>query len=190
MDVLLRRRLKAMAGFVYRKPPISVGAPMPLAGQSLLFLLGFVLSALSLGTALYLEHGVGLAPCALCLVQRFCMAGFAVTCLSATVHRPGRIGRRLYGAVGLLFSGFGALAAGRQVWLQNLPSEQMTGCVMPLERMLGEMPLGQVIHAVFDGSADCLQVSWSLYGMSVAEWSLLAFAGFILLCIFLLLRRA
>lgn len=162
---------------------------MPLAGPPLLFLLGLLVSTAILGTAFYLEHGIGLAPCALCLIQRACMAAFAVSCLAAVVHRPKAFGRRIYGAVALAFSSFGAFSAGRQVWLQNLPREGSSDCLMPLERMLDEMTFPTMVRAIFDGSADCLQVNWSLYGMSVAEWSLLAFAGFMLLSAFQLLRR-
>jgi disulfide bond formation protein DsbB len=162
---------------------------MPVAGPPLLFLLGFVLSISMLGTAFYLEHGMGLAPCALCLIQRCCMGVFALVCLAGFTHRPNVVGRRRYAVAALASSSVGALSAGRQVWLQNLPNERLPGCVMPLDRMLDNVPILDVIKAIFDGSADCLQVNWSLYGMSAPEWSLLAFAGFILLSCLQIFRR-
>ena len=42
---------------------------------------------------------------------------------------------------------------------------------------------GVVLH----GSADCAAVSWTLLGMSIAEWSLLAFVGMLVFSFFVLL---
>ncbi len=39
------------------------------------------------------------------------------------------------------------------------------------------------------GSADCAKVTWTLFGISIPEWSLLAFIGMILFSLYLLLRR-
>ena len=42
---------------------------------------------------------------------------------------------------------------------------------------------------VFHGTADCAEVTWTLFGLSVPEWSLLAFVGMALFALFQLFRR-
>lgn len=139
--------------------------PSPCRG---LFLLAFLLSAPVLAGSLYLQHGVGLQPCPLASLQRLCLAGFALTCLAAALHGPRPGGARLYALLALLLAGAGGLAAGRQIGLQTLPGGQP-----------GAVP-----------GAPCAEVSWSLLGLSVAEWSLLAFVGLMLVSLSALLRRA
>jgi len=158
-------------------------------GSRLLFLLGFAFCFGLMLVALYLEHVKGLIPCPLCLVQRgfFILAG--ISCLIGALHNPAALGRRIYALLLLLFTGLGAATAGRQIWLQTLPPEQLAACLPPLDFMLEVMPFTEVIKQVLHGSADCAEVSWTLFGLSIADWSLLAFCGLIALALFQLFRR-
>jgi disulfide bond formation protein DsbB len=56
--------------------------------------------------------------------------------------------------------------------------------------MLEALPFQEIIRLVLHGSADCAEVNWTLLGMSIPEWSLLAFAGMLLFAGYQLLRRA
>jgi len=159
-------------------------------GSRLLFLLGFAFCLVLMLVALYLEHVKGLIPCPLCLVQRgfFILAGIA--CLIGALHNPARLGRRIYAITLLLFAALGAASAGRQIWLQTLPPEQLAACLPPLDFMLEVMPFTEVLGKVLHGTADCAEVSWTLFGLSIADWSLLAFCGLMALALFQLFRRA
>jgi disulfide bond formation protein DsbB len=42
---------------------------------------------------------------------------------------------------------------------------------------------------VLHGSADCAEVNWTLLGMSIPEWSLLAFVMMVAFSLYQLLRR-
>ena len=53
-----------------------------------------------------------------------------------------------------------------------------------------EVMLAASYGLVLHGSADCAEVNWTLLGMSIPEWSLLAFAGMVLFAGYQLLRRA
>jgi disulfide bond formation protein DsbB len=159
---------------------------MALAFPRNLFLLAFLGCLGLMGGALYLEHVVGLEPCPLCIVQRVCVILFALVCLVAAIHGPARLGQRLYAGLALLFA---LVGAGRQIWLQSVPPDQLEACLPSLEFMLDALPLQEIVRLVFHGTAECAEVTWTLFGLSVPEWSLLAFIGMILFGLFQLLRR-
>lgn len=162
---------------------------MPLANPRLLNFLAFLVCASLLAFGLYLEHAEGLEPCPLCVVQRIEFIGVGLTCLIAALHGPQRLGRRIYAAVTLLFAAAGIASAGRQIWLQGLPADQLPTCLPSLDYMLEALPFQDIIRMVLHGTADCAEVTWTLLGLSIPEWSLLAFAAMALLALLQLLRR-
>ena len=162
---------------------------MALANSRSLFLLAFLGCLALMGGALYLEHGVGLNPCPLCIVQRVFVILFGLVCLIAAIHAPQRTGQRAYSMLALLFAIGGAATAARQVWLQSVPPEQLEACLPSLEFMMEALPLQEIVSLVFHGTADCAEVTWTLFGLSLPEWSLLAFVGMALFALFQLLRR-
>lgn len=163
---------------------------MSLASPRSLFLLAFLGSIALLGGALYLEHGVGLEPCPLCIVQRIFVILFGLICLAAALHGPASTGQRLYAGVALFAALGGAATAGRQVWLQNIPPDQLPSCLPSLEYMMEALPFQEIVRQVLHGTADCAEVGWTLFGMSLPEWSLLAFVAMILFTLLQLLRQA
>jgi len=66
--------------------------------------------------------------------------------------------------------------AGRHVWLQYLPPEQVPACGPDLAYMMEAFPLGTMLRQVLTGSGECAAVTWRLLGLSMPEWSLLWFA--------------
>lgn len=154
-----------------------------------LFFLAFLGSVLIMLGALYLEHGVGLEPCPLCILQRLAVIGFGLVCLIAALHGPARVGQRVYAALALLMAAAGAGVAGRQIWLQQVPADQLPACLPSLDYMLEALPFQEMLRLMLHGSADCAKISWTLFGISLPEWSLLAFIGMILFSLYLLLRR-
>jgi len=162
---------------------------MRLASPRSLFLLAFLGSALLIAVALYMEHVMGLAPCPLCIVQRICVIGFGLVCLLGAIHGPAALGRRIYAGVALLFVLAGGATAIRQIWLQSIPADQLPSCLPSLEYMMEALPFQEIARLVLHGTAECAEVSWTLLGMSIPEWSLLAFIGMAVLCVWQLLRR-
>lgn len=162
---------------------------MALATPRTLFLLAFFGCLALMGGALYLEHVVGLNPCPMCVVQRVFVILFALVCLIAAIHGPARAGQRVYAALALLFAVGGGGTAARQVWLQGVPADQLEACLPSLEFMMQALPLQEIVRLVFHGTADCAEVSWTLFGLSVPEWSLLAFAGMALFALLQVFRR-
>lgn len=148
--------------------------------QRKLFITGAAICFGLIGIALYFQHGLGLEPCPLCIFQRMAFLLLGGVCTIAAIHDPALMGRRIYGGLGLLVAAAGAGIAGRHVWLQNLPADQVPSCGPGLEYMLETFPLFEMLETVFRGSGECAEISWSLLGLTMPAWTLLIFAGFIL----------
>ncbi|MHC8384763.1 disulfide bond formation protein B [Pseudomonas sp. LB3P14] len=161
---------------------------MSLACSRSLFFMAFIAGALALGVSYYLEYAVGLKPCGLCLLQRFSLALLTGICLMASVHGPGRFGSFLYWMLGLLCSLAGTVTAWRQVLLQSDPTHQLLTCSPNLAVQYEDLPwLCQVTH-MFKGEAECAEISWTLFDLSIPEWSLLLFMAMTVLGIYQVLR--
>ncbi|WP_223415423.1 MULTISPECIES: disulfide bond formation protein B [unclassified Pseudomonas] len=161
---------------------------MTLACSRSLFFMVFIAGALALGVSYYLEYAVGLKPCGLCLLQRFCLTILTGGCLMAAVHGPGRVGSFLYWLLGLLCSLAGTVTAWRQVLLQGDPVQQLSVCSLSLADPFASTPLVYVVQQMFKGTAECAQISWTLFDLSLPEWSLLFFIAMTILSVYQLLR--
>ena len=73
--------------------------------------------------------------------------------------------------------------------MQNIPADQLPACLPSLDYMMEALPFQDIVRLVLHGTADCAEVTWTLFGMSIPEWSLLAFVGMILFSLFQLFRR-
>ncbi len=163
---------------------------MQLPATRTLFLLAFLGCLGMMAAALYLEHIVGLEPCPLCHVQRFALLLFAIVCLIATLHNPTRLGQRIYAVLAMLAAIFGIATAGRQLWLQGLPADQLPSCLPPMEFMLEAFPLQEIISKMLHGTADCAAIDWTLLGFNIAQLSMLSFIAMCLFSLFVLLRKS
>lgn len=163
---------------------------MSLASSRSLFSLACVVGALASWAALHLQYGVGLEPCSLWSVQRFFLLLFTGVSLVAAVHGAGRLGSIGYWLLNLIVSLGGLLTAGRHVLLQNVASNQLLACLPDIPFMLRNMSAVRTLQLVFQGTSDCADVTWTLVDMSAPEWSLLVFAGMLLLSAYRLWRLA
>ena len=139
------------------------------------FLFGFVACAGLLAYAAYLQLHGGLEPCPLCIFQRIAFAALGLVFLIGAVHAPVGKARGAYGVLAMLAAGAGAAIAGRHVWLQNLPPDQVPKCGPALDYMLDAMPIAGVIRKVLTGSGECAKVDWSFLGLSMPAWTLACF---------------
>jgi len=134
--------------------------------------------------ALYAQYVLHLDPCPLCVFQRLAFALVGAIALVALVHNPKMVGQRIYAVLLFLASGLGAGIAGRHVWLQHLPADQVPACSgMGLDYMRELFPLSEVITRTLTGSGECAKIDWHFLGLSMPEWTLLWFVGFGLLAI-------
>jgi len=138
--------------------------------------------------ALYLQHVQFLEPCPLCVFQRIAFMWIGAVALVAALHDPGVAGRWAYGGLLALGSAAGVVIAGRHLWLQNLPPDQVPDCGMGLNYMLDTLPFTEVLAEVFYGSGECAEVEWQFLGLSMPAWTLLWYVGITIVTIFVLIR--
>lgn len=130
-----------------------------------------------LGYGLYVQHVKFIEPCPLCVLQRLAFIWIGAVALVGALHNPGRAGRWVYGLLVVLGSAAGIIVAGRHVWLQSLPPDQVPECGMGLNYMLETMPFSEVLAQVFYGSGECAQIDWTFAGLSMPWWTLFWYIG-------------
>ncbi|KXS38629.1 MAG: disulfide bond formation protein DsbB [Halomonadaceae bacterium T82-2] len=150
-------------------------------------LAGLVFCALMMAVALALQYVAGLEPCPLCILQRIAVITAAGVFLVAAIHNPRGWGGRVYGVLGLLAVGGGIAVAGRHVWLQSLPPDQVPSCGPGLDYMLEVLPLWDVLSRVLSGSGECATIDGYWWGLTLPQWTLIGFAVLALVPLGLLL---
>lgn len=142
------------------------------------FLLGFLACAALIAYALYAQYGLGYEPCPLCTFQRVAVIALGIVFLAGGLAAPERArGRAAWGVLALVPAVAGIAIAGRHVWMQNLPPDQVPACGPPLEFLRETLPLVDVIKKVLTGSGQCATIDWTLLGLSMPAWVLIAFVA-------------
>ena len=160
--------------------------------QRLLFVYGFALCVVLMATALYFQLVLGLEPCPLCVFQRMFVIALGVVMLVGAIHDPGPrgFGRRVYGALVVAIGVLGVVVAGRHVWLQHLPADEVPQCGPGLEYMLSAFPMLEALEMVFRGSGECAEVQWTFLGLTIPGWTLLVFVGLTVFGLYLAFTKA
>lgn len=121
-------------------------------------------SAALLAGAFAFQYLGGLAPCHLCLWQRWPHAAAVVIGLVALVL-PGRVLPLLGGAAALTTAGIGLYHTGiERLWWQG-PTTCTSG---PIGGLSSEDLLNQILAAPV---VRCDEVAWSMAGLSMASWN-------------------
>ncbi len=157
--------------------------------QRPLFLAAFLICVALMATALAMQYALKLEPCPLCIFQRVFVIALGAVMLLAALHDPGLTGRRVYGVLIVVFGVLGMIVAGRHVWLQNLPPDQVPECGPGLEYLLDAFPLTEALSLVFRGSGDCADVQWVFLGLSIPGWTLVIFTAFTVFGLLLIATR-
>lgn len=140
-------------------------------------------SLVSMAYALYTEHFLGLEPCNFCMLQRGSMITVGIIALIALLHNPAeKIGRLIYASLADLAAISGVIVAGRHVWLQHLPEDQVPACGPPFDYLVAQFPITEVIQEIFSGSGDCAEIQWQFIGFSMPECVLALFILLTLCC--------
>ena len=155
-----------------------------------IYCLGFIICCGLLIASFYFEFVKDLAPCSLCILQRVTVMVMGLILLIALFHKPKAFGYKIYSTLISLSALAGVLIAGRQVWLQYVPSAQPSSCGAGLTYMLKNLPLSQTLNLVFQGSGECDQITWQFLGLSMAAWMLIIFTGLSVLFISQIFRKA
>lgn len=136
--------------------------------------LGFLACAALMGYALYAQHVLGLVPCPLCIFQRVAVVVVGVLFLIAALHNPAGNGSAVYGGLTDLAALAGIAIAARHIWIQAQPPGTVAACGADLDYLLEIMPPTEVVNKVLTGSGECGKVDWTLLGLSMPWWVLIA----------------
>ena len=128
-----------------------------------------------LAFALYLQYVEYQEPCPLCILQRIAFIAMMIVFAIAAVHGPRRRGAIVYTSLLVIIAAVGGAIAGRHVWLQLLPADQVPACGPGLEYLLDRFPLTQAMQKIFAGSGECAEAGWRFLGLTIAGWSLVWF---------------
>jgi len=145
------------------------------------FFLGFIACAGLLAVGAYLQFVEELEPCPLCISQRLAILATGILFLVAALHNRNQ---KIYAILTALSALTGASISARHVWLQHLPPDEVPECTPGLEYVFQHFPLADTIKLMLTGTGECAKVDWTLLGLSIPAWTLLAFlslAGFALL---------
>lgn len=131
-----------------------------------------------LALASYLQRVKGLEPCPLCMVQRLFFFALAATFFIGILLPTWVWPVRIHNVFVILFAGLGLAAVGRQLWLIHF-SNTVASCGADFYYMLTNLPLGELFAQVMQGQGDCTKEAWHILGISLPEWSGLAFLFFL-----------
>ncbi|ALF59747.1 disulfide bond formation protein B [Psychrobacter urativorans] len=140
-------------------------------------------TVIGMGYALFfLQRYMGLSPCPLCIFQRIGLMVMGTFALIAALWHPKSMPIKLVLWLGSVVGiGWATAIAGRHVWLQHLPADQVPSCGPGLDYWLDTLPMQQVLHEVLAGSGECASVAWRFLGLSIPEQSLIFFIVLLLI---------
>lgn len=70
---------------------------------------------------------------------------------------------------------FGSYFAGRKIWQQHLPEDQVPACGPGLTYIYDNFPFMETLNFLLKGYGNCAEVQFRFLGLSIAEMSIVAF---------------
>ena len=140
-------------------------------------LIGLLGCAALVGYALFVQYGLGLEPCPLCILQRVAVISAGGLFLLAFLHDPAELGARVYGVLIDFAALAGIAVAARHIWIMAQPPGAVAECGASLDYMMDVLPLHEVLGKVLSGSGECAKLDWQFLGLSMPTWVLIALVG-------------
>lgn len=138
--------------------------------------------------ALYSQYVMHLDPCPLCIFQRIAVCVMGLFFLIGGLHAPGkRVGRIVYTTLISIGGLWGIATAGRHLWLQSLPADQVPACGPGLGYLFDAFPFMKMLKLAFTGSGECAKIE-PILGVPMPGWTLFWFVALIVWAL-LALRR-
>ena len=138
-------------------------------------LLIFFACAAMMGVGFIFQYVENLEPCPLCITQRFFITLTGLVALTGFAFNPKAWGFKTIAALTTLTTVIGGSFSIRQLWLQSLPADQVPACGPSLSYMLETFPLLEALEVLLRGNGNCAEVVWTLFGVSIPGWTLVAF---------------
>ncbi|OCG19836.1 MULTISPECIES: disulfide bond formation protein DsbB [unclassified Gilliamella] len=128
-------------------------------------------------TALYFQHGLGLAPCTLCIYQRCAILGIMLASIVGLIA-PRQIIVRLISIFIWLFSAYkGFCVAAFHAHLQFEPNLSDT-CAIKVQ-FPAWLPLDVLIPNMFNAYGSCADKIWTFLTIEMSQWMIIIFACYL-----------
>ena len=135
-----------------------------------------------IGVALYLQIGLDMLPCPLCVIQRYLFIAIGICCLVGAYSKP-KLGTGLALAAAL----GGLYTAGKHLYILANPG--LSCGIDPVETFLNKIPTATYLPFLFRADGLCEDALAPWFGLSIPQWSFLWFALFTLALAWVLIRR-
>lgn len=126
----------------------------------------------------YMENYLFLVPCPMCYAQRIVLGILSIFFLLAAIFPGGRVVGKVHGVWLFLLAIGGAALSIRHLYLQNQPKGYLPACGQDFYALVENTPFAQTVATMLTGSGDCGEVQWTMLGLSIPGWTLIAFIGF------------
>lgn len=160
---------------------------MKLLTPTRIFALTFLTGAGLVGGGLYLAKTLNLAACPLCILQRMVYLALALSSLIGLGLSRCRLSQGLVALGNSGLAGLGVFIAGYQVWLQRFATDISCTANAPWWEEFVYWA-GEKVPVLFEATGLCSEAGWKFLGLAIADWSLLAFSGLMLLSLIALAR--
>jgi disulfide bond formation protein DsbB len=153
------------------------------------FVVACVLSFGLVGGGVLMAQLLNLAACPLCIVQRmlYLLLGLVAAAGIAVAAQP--VARRIAALLVAAVAATGLFVAGYQVWLQRFARDTKCAVDTPWWEQLVDWA-GAQVPLLFQPNGLCSDAAWKFLGLSIAEWSAMAFTALLALALTTAWRRA
>lgn len=136
----------------------------------------------------FLAQTMNLAACPLCVLQRMLYLLLAIEAIAAWTVAGAAPPRRFAALVMGATAVTGAWIAAYQTWLQRFAKGVSCTADQPWWEAFVNWA-GSQWPLMFEASGLCSEAGWKFLGLSIAEWSLIAFTSMTIAMLIALLRR-
>ncbi|NUF28486.1 Thiol:disulfide interchange protein DsbB [Gilliamella bombicola] len=138
-------------------------------------------------TALYFQHGLGLAPCTLCIYQRCAIFGIMLASIIGLIA-PKNILARLAAVLIWLFSAYKGFAlATFHAHLQFEPNLSDTCSLSP--QFPAWLPLDSWLPSLFNAYGSCADKIWTFLTIEMSQWMIIIFACYLIVGLAILVSQ-
>ena len=139
--------------------------------------------------ALYFQYAMGLEPCIMCVYQRTAVAGLVLAALPALINPASAVLRGISLLGWLVASGWGLKLAIEHVRMQNPDNFMLLMTCDVFPNYPSWMPIHEWFPAVFEPRGTCGDIDWMFAGLSMPQWMVLVFAGYLVAAVVVLATR-
>ncbi len=135
-----------------------------------------------------LARTLNLAACPLCILQRMLYLLLALEAAAACLLAARPVAQRLAACLMCATAATGAGVAAYQTWLQRFAKGVSCAADQPWWERFVDWA-GAQYPLLFEATGLCSEAGWKLLGLSIAEWSLIAFTAFFLAALRMFTRK-